>query len=109
MHKRLDWLDHLPPVVANGWGDLHQIAAPDTLLKPAKQEIFMTELTQFQLRLIKSQSNAFNFERASVALLARHKCQHHSHEVHVPLRSEWRDPTVCRPTLIGSQGEPHLG
>jgi hypothetical protein len=102
-------LDHLPPAVANGWGDLFQIAAPDTLSKLAKQEIVMTELTQFQLRLIKRQSTAFDFERASLALLARHQRHHHSYAIHVPLRSEWRDPMVCRSTLIGSQGEPHLG
>ena len=33
----------------------------------------MTELKNFQLRLIKRQSAAFNFERATVALLARYK------------------------------------
>ena len=43
----------------------------------AKQEIFMTELTRFQRRLIRFQSPAFNFERASVALLSslkQHRC-----------------------------------
>jgi hypothetical protein len=99
---------HLLPLAANGRGDLFQIAAPDTLSNAAKQEIKMIELKRFQLPLATNQSNAFDFERASLALLSMH--QHHRVTVrHLPVRSEWRDPVPFRCDTLVQQGEHRNG
>jgi hypothetical protein len=85
---------------------LFQIAAPDTLSNAAKQEISMTELTRFQRRLIKFQSPAFNFERASVALLSSFKL--HRRLAPIPsMNSEWRDPPAFRIDGAALQGAHH--
>ena len=63
----------------------------------------MIELKRFQLTLATSQSNAFDFERASVALLSMH--QHHRVTVRsLPVRSEWRDPLPFRGDTLVQQG-----
>ena len=66
----------------------------------------MTELTRFQRRLIKFQSPAFNFERASIALLATFKRRHHLATT-VSLDSEWRDPPRFRIDTTARQGGHH--
>ncbi len=74
----------------------------------------MTELTRFQRRLIRFQSPAFNFERASVALLSSLK-QHrflvtkasNSDSVTVSPGSEWRDPPVFRIDAVARTGARH--
>ena len=94
---------HLLPLAANGRGDLFQIAAPDTLSNAAKQEIKMIELKRFQLPVATCQSNAFDFERASLALLSMHQ----THRVTVrslPVHSEWRDPVPYRCDTLVQQG-----
>jgi hypothetical protein len=55
----------------------------------------MNELGQFQLRLVTRPSTALDFERASVALLARYQVKGHV-APDVPIRSEWRDPIALR-------------
>ncbi len=66
----------------------------------------MTELTRFQRRLIKFQSAAFNFERASVALLSSFK--EHRHLVPIPsMNSEWCDPPAFRMDGATRQGAHH--
>lgn len=63
----------------------------------------MTELTRFARRLIKFQSPAFNFERASVALLASFK--QHGHLGIIPsMQSEWRDPPAFRIDVTTRRG-----
>lgn len=74
----------------------------------------MTELTRFQRRLIPFQSPAFDFERASVALLSRLK-QHR--QVATPsfsvtfdvasVGSEWRDPPGFRMDAANRPGGHH--
>ena len=66
----------------------------------------MTELTRFQLRLIQCQSPAFNFERASIALLASFKRRHHL-ALTVSMDSEWRDPAGWRIDATSRQGGHH--
>jgi hypothetical protein len=99
-------LDHLLPLVANGWGDLFQIAVPDASSNAAKQEIKMIELKRFQLPLATRQSNAFDFERASLTLLSKHK---HCGTVAIglPMTPEWRDPANFRCENIDQQGAHH--
>ncbi len=66
----------------------------------------MTELTRFQRRLIKFQSPAFNFERASVALLSSFKL--HRRLAPIPsMNSEWRDPPAFRIDGAALQGAHH--
>jgi hypothetical protein len=59
----------------------------------------MTELTRFRPRLAQRQYPSFNFERASVALLASYKPVRHSAHPDLPLRSEWRDPVAVTAVL----------
>ena len=66
----------------------------------------MTELTRFQRRLIKFQSPAFNFERASVALLSNLK-QHRRLAPIPSMNSEWRDPPAFRMDGAAGQGAHH--
>jgi hypothetical protein len=87
-------------------GDLFQIAAPDTLSNAAKQEISMIELVRFQRRLIQFQAPAFNFERASVALLSSFKKQHHL-ATGPAMDGESRNPLTFRMADIASQGACH--
>ncbi len=102
------WLDHQLLCVANGRGDLFQIAAPDTTSKAAKQEIKMIELKRFQLPLATCRSNPFDFERASLALLAKHK-QRSTTNDGMPMAGEWRDPAVFRRDSMGRKGAHHHG
>ena len=63
----------------------------------------MIELKRFQLPLATNQSNAFDFERASLALLSMH--QHHRVSVScLPVRSEWRDSVPFRCDTLVQQG-----
>ena len=101
-------LDHLLPQVVNGWGDLFQIAAPDTSSKAAKQEIRMIKLRKFQLPASTGKSSAFDFERASLALLTRH--QHpwtKADSLPVPRSSRDSAAFLCK--TIGEQGANHHG
>jgi len=70
----------------------------------------MRELARFQRRLNHCQSVAFNFERASVALLCRLRQNHHQ-DVTVPvsptLGSEWRDPARYRLVHRPHEGAQH--
>ena len=66
----------------------------------------MTELTRFARRLIKFQSPAFNFERASVALLASFK-QHRRLAIISSMESEWRDPPAYRVGVTARPGTHH--
>ena len=71
--KALDlpfWLVRLLQTVAKGRGDLFQIAAPDTTSNAAKQEILMKELRKFSLLAATPRPQVFDFERASLVLLA---------------------------------------
>lgn len=52
----------------------------------------MTELKRFQPRLAKLHSLPFDFERASVRLLAQHQQPVRRPAPQVELTSEWRDP-----------------
>jgi len=74
----------------------------------------MTELTRFQRRLIRFQSPAFNFERASVALLSQLKQQRKVatlafgvNSVGAPMGSEWRDPPGFRMDAANRPGGHH--
>jgi hypothetical protein len=97
---------HLLPLAAKDRGDLFQIAAPDILSNAAKQEINMIELKRFQLSLATNQSNAFDFERASLALLSMH--QHRRVTVQsLPVPSEWRDPVPFRCDKLPDMSSPH--
>ena len=101
-------LDHLLPQVVNGRGDLFQIAAPDNSSKAAKQEIRMIELRKFQLPASAGRSRAFDFERASLALLTRH--QHRRTKADsLPVRRFSRDPGSFLCDTIGEQGANHHG
>jgi hypothetical protein len=86
---------------------LFQIAALDNLSNAAKPEIMMIELKRFQRQLATCQPT-FNFERASVALLARHQrrnaCAHD-----LPMISEWRDPPAFRCNFVAQRGVSHHG
>lgn len=63
----------------------------------------MVELKRFQLRLVKTHSNAFDFERASLALLSKHRSRRAT--VHsLQVRSEWRDPVSLRWDTLVQQG-----
>ena len=55
----------------------------------------MNKLGQFQLLLVTRPLTALDFERASVALLARYQVRGHV-APDVPIRSEWRDPIATR-------------
>jgi hypothetical protein len=68
----------------------------------------MIELQRFQLPLATVRSNTFDFERASLALLAKHK---HSRVGVDSLKvtSEWREPAIFRHDSIGQQGAHHHG
>jgi len=66
----------------------------------------MTELKRFQRRLIKFQSPAFNFERASVALLSSFK-QYRRLAIIPSTNSEWRDPTAFRIGATTRRGIHH--
>ena len=66
----------------------------------------MTELTRFQRRLIKFQSPAFNFERASLALLTSFK-RRPQIAFTVSMDSEWRDPPRFRIDSTARQGGHH--
>lgn len=68
----------------------------------------MIELKQFRLGAVASQSNAFDFERASVALLARHK-PHRTVAASVVLPLDWREPVSFRGTAAAQQGAHHHG
>ncbi len=94
---------HLLPLVANGRGDLFRIAAPDTSSNAAKQEINMIKLKRFQLPVATCESTTFDFERASLALLARH--QHRRVSVlSLPTSGEWRDPLIFRVNAVTQRG-----
>jgi hypothetical protein len=63
----------------------------------------MIELRRFQLQEPKCQSNAFDFERASVALLSMH--QHRGDIVlNLQMRSECRDPATFQQHAVVQQG-----
>ena len=67
----------------------------------------MTELTRFQRRLIKFQSPAFNFERASVALLTR-LMQSRRPVIQAPTDNARPDPHEFRVSCqVGSKGCKH--
>lgn len=66
----------------------------------------MTKLARFARRLIKFQSPAFNFERASVALLASFK-QHRRLAITPSMESEWRDPPAFRIDVTTRRGTHH--
>jgi hypothetical protein len=87
---------------------LFQIAAPDNTSKAAKQEIKMIELQRFQLPLATGRSNTFDFERASLALLAKHKHRRVGADS-LKVTSEWRDPAIFRRDSIGQQGAHQHG
>ncbi len=55
----------------------------------------MIELRKFQLRRVTCQSPMFNFEHASLALLARFKVTSQL-AANLPIHSEWRDPVAFR-------------
>ena len=55
----------------------------------------MIELRKFQLRRVTCQSPVFNFEHASLALVARFKVTSQL-AANLPLHSEWRDPVAFR-------------
>ncbi len=93
---------------ANGRGDLFQIAAPDITSKAAKQEIRMIEIKRFQLPLATGRSNAFDFERASVALLAKHKHKRGGTDS-LKVTGEWCDPMIFRRDGIVQQGAHQHG
>lgn len=68
----------------------------------------MIELKRFQLPVATCQSNAFDFERASLALLYIH--QHRRVTVRsLPVHSEWRDPVPFRCDTLVQQGEHRNG
>jgi hypothetical protein len=101
-------LDHLLLLAANVLGDLFQIAAPDTLSNTAKPEITMIELKRFQPPSAKCLSSAFDFERASLALLAAR--QHRgTPTASLSLASEWRDPATFRRHNLSQSGGQHHG
>jgi hypothetical protein len=101
-------LDDLLPLVANVRGDLFQIAAPDTLSNAAKPEITMIELKRFQPPPAKCLSSAFDFERASLALLAAR--QHRGTNTRsLSMASEWRDPATFRWDNHPQSGGRHHG
>ena len=63
----------------------------------------MIELKQFRLGAVAPQSNAFDFERASVALLARYKPNRATAASGV-LAREWRDLLNFRGNATVQQG-----
>ena len=68
----------------------------------------MIELKRFKLPSAEGRSNAFDFERASVALLAKHKHKRGGTDsLKVP--SEWCDPVIFRRDSIGQQGAHQHG
>ena len=68
----------------------------------------MIELKRFQLPVATCQSNAFDFERASLALLSMH--QHRRVTVQsLPVHSEWRDPLPLRCDTLVQQGDHRNG
>ncbi len=70
----------------------------------------MTELTRFQRRLIRFQSPAFNFERASVALLSslkQHRCLVTKASNVDSRGGEWRDPLAFRFDAAARTGVRH--
>jgi len=63
---------------------------------------------RFQLLLVMSQAAAFDFERASLALLARH--QHRgATAVSLPAGGEWRNLATLRANTNVRQGVHHHG
>ena len=68
----------------------------------------MIELRRFKLPLAKRQFIAYDFERASVALLAQHKCRK-PNEASVTLAREWSDPAALRMDCMSGQGGTHHG
>ena len=68
----------------------------------------MIELRRFKLPLAKRQTIAYDFERASVALFARHKCRK-PNEAIVALAHEWSDPVALRMDCMSGQGGTHHG
>ena len=68
----------------------------------------MIELKRFQLPLAMGRSNVFDFERASVDLLAKHKHRRVGVDS-LKVTSEWRDPEIFRRDSIGQQGAHQHG
>ena len=68
----------------------------------------MIELQRFQLSLATGRSNTFDFERASLALLAKHKHRRVGADS-LKVTSEWRDPAIFRRDSIGQQGAHQHG
>ena len=68
----------------------------------------MIELRRFQLPLATRKSNAFDFERASLTLMAKH--QHHGAVVvRAAKASVWLDPAPPRSKTDVQQGVNHHG
>jgi hypothetical protein len=68
----------------------------------------MIELKRFQLPLATCRTNKFDFERASLALLAKHRNASVVAD-NLQLTTEWYDPTIFWHENIGSQGAHHHG
>jgi len=66
----------------------------------------MIELRRFKLPMAKRQTIAYDFERASVALLARHKCRK-PEESSVRLAREWSEPALRMDCMSGQGGTHH--
>ena len=68
----------------------------------------MIELGRFQLPLTTRRSNAFDFERASLALLAKHQSRG-AVGSRRRTASEWREPMPPHSISIVQQGVNHHG
>ena len=68
----------------------------------------MIELQRFQLPLTTGRSNMFDFERASLALLAKHKHRRVG-AYSLKVSSEWREPAIFRRDSIAQQGAQQHG
>ncbi len=63
----------------------------------------MIKLKRFQLPVAKCRTTAFDFERASLALLARHQ-HRRAIALSLPMTREWRDPVTHRVATVVHQG-----
>ena len=68
----------------------------------------MIELQRFQLPLATGRSNTFDFERASLALLAKHKHRRVSTD-NLKVTREWCAPATFRRDSIAQQGAHQHG
>ena len=68
----------------------------------------MIELRQFKVSLARRQSIPFDFERASVALLSKHKYRG-SNATGMASSREWRAPVVSRVDCMSGQGGTQNG